>query len=165
MFRIIEQGMVCSKVAVCPFDHLPLSRCSNPLQKQCFSYFSASGSANFGCANDFAVPFGSMTCGDGPGFINTQGCSMANTASGPCYFCCCRGGSCNHPAVFAREAQRLPTFPQGFQQLYFGGGHSLSSLSSIYRWLSTARPFRPIFLKLFIKHCFIWSCSIIVTAI
>ncbi|KAK6017573.1 hypothetical protein OSTOST_16902, partial [Ostertagia ostertagi] len=98
-------------------------KCSNTINKEwcAVSYFASGNTANFGCANEFAIPFGSMTCGDGPGFINTQGCSMANTPSGPCYFCCCRGGSCNHPAVFAREVSRLITFPQGLQQVFFDG--------------------------------------------
>ncbi|KIH55378.1 hypothetical protein ANCDUO_14464 [Ancylostoma duodenale] len=43
---------------------------------------------------------------------------QANTPSGPCYFCCCRGGSCNHPVIFAREASRLSISPQGIQSMF-----------------------------------------------
>ncbi|CAB3401264.1 unnamed protein product [Caenorhabditis bovis] len=72
------------------------------------SYMPATQQANFGCASNFPIRIGGAICGDGPGFINSQGCSMVNTENGPCYFCCCKGGSCNHPQVFAREASKLP---------------------------------------------------------
>ncbi|VDM68416.1 unnamed protein product, partial [Strongylus vulgaris] len=89
-------------------------RCAETANKDwcAVSYYPYVNTANFGCANEFFVPFGSATCGDGPGFINQQGCSMANTPTGPCYFCCCRGGLCNHPAIFAREAARIPVSTQ-----------------------------------------------------
>ncbi|WKY02386.1 hypothetical protein Q1695_015994 [Nippostrongylus brasiliensis] len=79
-------------------------KCAPTLNREwcAVSFYASTSTASFGCANDFTIPFGSMTCGDGPGFINQQGCSMANTASGPCYFCCCRGGSCNHPEDYKR---------------------------------------------------------------
>ncbi|EYC09365.1 hypothetical protein Y032_0061g3300 [Ancylostoma ceylanicum] len=95
-------------------------RCAETVNREwcAVSYLPFTNIANFGCANDFAIPFGTATCGDGPGFINQQGCSMANTPSGPCYFCCCRGGSCNHPAIFAREASRLSVSPQGIQSIF-----------------------------------------------
>uniref|UniRef100_A0A183FGD0 UPAR/Ly6 domain-containing protein n=1 Tax=Heligmosomoides polygyrus TaxID=6339 RepID=A0A183FGD0_HELPZ len=108
-------------------------RCAATINKEwcAVSFYSAANTANFGCANDFAIPFGSMTCGDGPGFINQQGCSMANTPSGPCYFCCCRGGSCNHPAIFAREASQLSISQQGMQQIYLNSVFSVRSLSNL----------------------------------
>ncbi|CAJ0597202.1 unnamed protein product [Cylicocyclus nassatus] len=40
------------------------------------SYYPHTDIANFGCANEFTLPFGSATCGDGAGSINQQGCSM-----------------------------------------------------------------------------------------
>ncbi|ETN74317.1 hypothetical protein NECAME_13061, partial [Necator americanus] len=100
-------------------------RCAETINKDwcAVSYYPFTNTANFGCANEFSIPFGSATCGDGPGFINQQGCSMANTASGPCYFCCCRGGSCNHPAVFAREAAQISISPQGIQGLFLNKAH------------------------------------------
>ncbi|KJH43490.1 hypothetical protein DICVIV_10496 [Dictyocaulus viviparus] len=84
-------------------------RCAETLNRDwcAVSYYSYGDVANFGCANDFTIPFGTEACGDGPGFINQQGCRMDNTPSGPCYFCCCRGGSCNNPVLFARSAASL----------------------------------------------------------
>ncbi|CAI4232255.1 unnamed protein product [Auanema sp. JU1783] len=68
-------------------------------------YQPAANLANFGCASSFRQQVGMPTCGDSALSINQQGCNMVNTASGPCYLCCCKGGSCNHPQVFAQQAQ------------------------------------------------------------
>ncbi|WKY02385.1 hypothetical protein Q1695_015994 [Nippostrongylus brasiliensis] len=106
-------------------------KCAPTLNREwcAVSFYASTSTASFGCANDFTIPFGSMTCGDGPGFINQQGCSMANTASGPCYFCCCRGGSCNHPEVFAREALRVAG--SGFQSQTFQGLQALQGYQGV----------------------------------
>ncbi|CAI2349130.1 unnamed protein product [Caenorhabditis sp. 36 PRJEB53466] len=72
------------------------------------SYQPATQTANFGCASTFPIEVGGQVCGEGAFNVNQQGCSMVQTINGPCYFCCCKGGSCNHPQIFAREASKLP---------------------------------------------------------
>ncbi|CAD6188026.1 unnamed protein product [Caenorhabditis auriculariae] len=91
--------------------------CGNALNRDwcAVSYLPATQQANFGCANNFPVQVGGAVCGEGPGFVNQQGCTTVNTENGPCYFCCCRGGSCNHPQIFAREAAKFGLGPAGGQ--------------------------------------------------
>ncbi|CAI5445076.1 unnamed protein product [Caenorhabditis angaria] len=98
--------------------------CGNVINREwcAVSYMPATQQANFGCANNFQQQIGGPICGDGPNFINQQGCSMVNTENGPCYFCCCKGGSCNDPRVFAREAAKLP-INSGGQMIGGGGGY------------------------------------------
>uniref|UniRef100_A0A0K0DDG7 CX domain-containing protein n=1 Tax=Angiostrongylus cantonensis TaxID=6313 RepID=A0A0K0DDG7_ANGCA len=113
-------------------------RCAETVNRNwcAVSFYTFGRTASFGCANDFAIPFGAQTCGDGPGFINQQGCRMANTPFGPCYFCCCRGGSCNHPAVFARDAASVLFSGQYPQQMSWNSARSLidfrTAMISVY---------------------------------
>ncbi|UMM25904.1 hypothetical protein L5515_005530 [Caenorhabditis briggsae] len=111
-------------------------------------YQPATQQANFGCAANFPIEVGGAVCGEGAGFVNQQGCSMVNTPNGPCYFCCCKGGSCNHPSIFAREAAKLPMNQQQIQT-YNPSGYNPYSRQNYYPmpWYNTAsQPSNPFFL-------------------
>ncbi|KAF1759968.1 hypothetical protein GCK72_008213 [Caenorhabditis remanei] len=111
-------------------------------------YQPATQQANFGCASNFPIEVGGAVCGEGAGFVNQQGCSMVNTRNGPCYFCCCKGGSCNHPQVFAREASKLPINQQQMQT-YNPTAYNPYSGQNYYpfQWYNTAStPSNPFFL-------------------
>uniref|UniRef100_A0A2Q4RCM4 Uncharacterized protein n=1 Tax=Caenorhabditis japonica TaxID=281687 RepID=A0A2Q4RCM4_CAEJA len=87
---------------------------------------------------------------------------MVNTPNGPCYFCCCKGGSCNHPQIFAREASKLPINQHQAAPYnpYGNGGHRPSQNYYPMGWYTgtAAQTNNPFFLVAVILIIFLVLC-------